>query len=524
MPSRTSIFQQFPWVGGVNTSLDESTIPANQLVRAENCVFGTRGSRKKREGINFDWDDQSNGSDSVIGLADFWFGAASRTQARVAVTTAKTIYSYNSSGVRSADLFAGTAWGSAITKVCFEVITNLLVLAVDGTSNVMKKWTGSGNFADLGGTPPVASVCRAYLGRLWTNDKTKLDRLHYSTTGNAEEWNGVGDSGGLDIGSGDGDPSGITAILPPFKGVLFVAKENRLYKIANYTPEDFQPILVSAGIGCIAHNSAAAIDQDDVVFASQKGFHSLSATDAFGDFASKYISKDIQSTFNEKFTKSRRQYIQGVYLPTINSVAFAVTDSDYSATENKAIWLYNIDLAAWYVWPNISCQSLAIFADSDKPRFYIGTSTTRVAKTFAGTNYDSDTSGTSTAIMFTVKTGVIFVDESPFSTKGFKRFVLYYRPIGTHTVTVTIKIDNYPAQSLSFSTTNSGALLGSTFVLGTSVLGSSLVMGPFAYSIDGFGRGIQVTIEQSGTDQEVEIQGFGLEFEPSGTAQEVIGA
>lgn len=520
MPLRTNLFNQFPWIGGVNTALDESTIPSNQLTVASNCVFGTRGSRKKREGINFDWDDASNASASIIGLHDFWFGATTRTQRIVSVTSAGNIYSYNG-GTRSADLFAGTAWGSSVTNCSMETLNNLCIIAVDGASNVMKKWSGSGNAADLGGTPPVASICRVHLGRLWTNDKTNPDRLHYSTTANPEEWNGTGDSGAIDIGVGDGDPGGITAIFPTFKGVLFVAKKTKLYKIVNTNPEDFEVILVSNGIGCESHNSVAPIDQEDIAWVSARGVHSLQATNAYGDFTGSFLSADIQTTFAEGFTRSRLPYCWGAYLADINSIAFTFTETTYSSTSNASVWLYNIPTKSWYNWPNLSCESMIVATDSDRKRFYFGTNTKRVGKSFNGTNYDVNTSGTNTAIMFQIITGNVYVDGDPYTIKGFKRFVLYYRPVGVHTITVLVKIDNFTTQSLAYSNADSIDLLGSTFVLGVSELGTSAVMGPYAGQVDGYGRSVKVTITQSGTDQEVEIQGFGIEYETAGTQQQI---
>ncbi len=60
------------------------------------------------------------------------------------------------------------------------------------------------------------------------NDVVDRDRLHYCTTGEPEEWQGTGDSGALDIGWGDGDPEGIIAVSPSFKGRLFIGKATRL--------------------------------------------------------------------------------------------------------------------------------------------------------------------------------------------------------------------------------------------------------------------------------------------------------
>lgn len=511
-----------PWQGGLNLSLDPSEIPSNQLTIADNVIFGVKGTRKKREGINFDWDSASNGSDAIIGLHDFWFGNASKVQRLVGVTDAKNIYSYTIGGTRSADLFAGTAWSSSLSTASFETLGNILVIAVDGSGNVMKKWTGTGNIADLGGTPPEASIIRKHLGRLFTNDKTRPDRLHYCTTGNPEEWNGTGDSGAIDIGFGDGDPEGITAIFPTFKGDLFVAKKTKLYRVSGLTPETFQITLVSSGIGCASHNSVVLIDQDDAMFISDKGVHSLSATANYGDFEGAYVSFDIQGHFNDEFVQARLKYSWGAYLNNINSVAFAVTDSDTAETENKSIWLYNIPLKSWYRWPSISCSSLIVAHESDRKRFYIGGSTTRVARSFNDTTYDVNSSGVDTAIVMRIKTGIIYLDDNPTTMKAFKWFGLIYKPRGTHTITVSIRIDNYPVQALSFSEVGSTDFLGTTFILGASILGYDVVHAPYARTIDGYGRGAVITIEQAGTNDEVDIQGFAFGFEPAEQAQEVI--
>lgn len=522
MPLSTELFTQFPWVGGLNTSQDPSTIEPNELVQADHLVFGVRGSRKKRDGIDFSWDDQSNTSVSVLALKDFWYGTTSRTQARVGICSDKTIYSYTGSGVRSADLFGGTAWGSAITRVSTEVLNNLLIVAVDGTSNVMKKWTGSGNFADLGVSPPQASICRVHKGRLFTNDKTNVDRLHYSPIQDPESWNGAGDSGAIPIGLGDGDPEGITAIFPTFKGNLFVAKRTKLYRVVtDGDPVDWTVELVSSGVGCVSHNSVVAVDQDDMMFVSERGFHTLAATTTFGDFSSTFLSASIQQSFNNDFTRSRLKFIQGVYLPEINSVAWAVTDEDVSASYNGAIWLYNLSLKAWYRWPDIACESIGLFRDSDQLRLYIGTNSGRVAKAFNGTVYDVNTSGTNTAIPMILKTGRIFPGVIPFSEKGFKRFSLIYGPEGAHTITASLVIDAFPAQSLAFNETI-GDTLDGTFILDQSYLAGGLLVAPYSFSIDGYGRSFELTLYQSGVNERCEIQGFMIEYEQAGLNQEVV--
>lgn len=525
MQEQTAIqkFPLLPWIGGINTSLDAALIPPNQLTKANNIIFGVRGSRKKREGINFNWDTGATASAALIGLHDFWFGTSSgKTQRLVSITDGKKVYSY-SSGTQSADLFAGTAWGSSITKASVTTLNNLAIIGVDGASNVFKKWSGSGNIADLGGSPPAGSISREHLGRLWVDNKANVDRLEYSTTANPEEWGGTGDSGAIDIGVGDGDQFGITAIFPTFQGILYVAKRTKLYKILGSTPEDFEVVKVSDTLGCISHTSIVQTDED-VFFVSEKGVHSLATTDKFGDLESTYVSVDIQGSFNDSWVRSRLPYVWGAYMPQINSIAFTVTDTEFGSTANNCIYLYNIPLKSWYRWTNLSCASLITVADSDKRRFYLGTATTRVGKTFAGTNYDTNTSGTNTSITWQTQTGFILPTGDPMVSATFYYLSLYYKPQGTYTVTATIRIDNHSVQTKSFSDTSTADLLGSTFILGSSVLGYEVVTAPYTISIDGMGRSIQILLEQSGVDESIEIQGLVLGYIPIGMQQEVLAS
>ncbi len=48
MPKRTETFRLLPWGGGLNTSVDPGMISTEQLVNADNIIFETSGTRKKR--------------------------------------------------------------------------------------------------------------------------------------------------------------------------------------------------------------------------------------------------------------------------------------------------------------------------------------------------------------------------------------------------------------------------------------------------------------------------------------------
>lgn len=604
MPQRTQLFKLMPWNGGLNDRLDPSLIPSNQLSAADNITFGLRTSRGPREGIDFHWDGSSNGTASVIGEHDFWYGTSTKTQKIVSIMSDGTMYSYVA-GVRTQLTVKGQAWTAPLTSASFVTIGNYVLVAVSGANNNVKFWDGTNAVQDLysrynnttvsrsssgttrtivfgqafggangstvvvtgmgnanylgtftvaslsttnvsndtitytatgslsesttadtagsvGKVAPSGSVLREHLQRIFMNDKTSLDRLNYSPTGDPFLWFGFGDSGAVPVGEGDGDPIGITSLFPTFKGTFFIGKQTKLWRMDGLVPEFWQFTKISDGIGCVSHNSIAPVDQDDVVFVSLKGVHSLNATNSYGDFESQYVSYDIQGTFNNLLNKAQLPYTWAAYDPNLNSVAF--TFAGVGSSTNNHIYLYNIPNKAWYRWPNISCQSLILANDADRQRFYIGSSTSRVAKTQTSNIFDINAAGTHVNIPYVVTTGQIYVDDSPYTTKAFKRIIVFFKPVGTYVVTCNVTIDNHPLNSensVAFIQSNAASILGSTFTLGSSLLGSSaLVLIPNIASIDGYGRSVTISITQTGVTQSIDIQGIAIEYEPAGTSPE----
>lgn len=445
------------------------------------------------------------------------------------VDTATVTISNSTAGITTtaADVNAGvtiavTASGAtlpttAVEKFDTRVLNNRFICAMTGLGNKPIKYypESAATYQLLGGTPPDFSIMTEFQGRLWTNDKTDLDRLHYSSTQDPEIWNGAGDSGALDIARGDNDPSGITGIFP-FKGILFVQKRQRLFRVVGTAPENYKIEPVSSGIGGESHTANVAVDQDDVMFLSKRGFHSVSATSNYGDTEAAFLSKKIQPTFNE-WNQGTLSNTQGVYVPELNSVAYAVSQN---SEENDNVWLFDINLKEWYRWPDISCTALSSRLESNKNKLVFGTNAGRVVQAQNGAYSDFASEG----IAYRIKTGTIYPGNDANSVKAFKSIGLLYKPKGNFLFTLNVKIDNYPVQALVFQQETGGDRLDVDFILGQSILGSSSVLAPYTQQIDGHGRGLTLEILQSGTDEQVEIYGFIIEYTQASDSQETIGS
>lgn len=457
---------------------------------------------------------------AIVRLVNYWRDDASNEakQILVAVTEQPLTFRYDADGQRKhIPLDAGaTARTGSAERVNAVIFNNRLISGYTRLGNTPTMYRPEdGDFLEDLPNAPDFSVAATHLNRIWTNDKTNKDRLHYSGSGNHEAWNGVDDSGALDIRPGDGDPEGITAIFP-YKGQIFVAKRTKMYRVVGDTPENFQVLDVSNGLGVAGQGSIAAVDNDDVFYTSTKGVHTVATTANYGDFLSSFLSAKIQPTFNQ-FNAGLLRECQAVYNPSINSVAFSFGSS--VAEYPNEIQLYNTVTKEWYRWPvEAGATALVNYDIGDKPYIFIGTAAGKIIRTQNGTYADF----TNEAISYRIKTGSIYVDNNPMSIKMFKRFNLYFRPTGAYSFTVTLKVDGFEEQVIGFSQTGEGDELNETFILGSSLLGFTDTFAPQALPMDGIGRGVTIEIEHTGVEEQVEIHGFTIEYEVADISQETI--
>lgn len=413
---------------------------------------------------------------------------------------------------------------TSINSCAFLSMGEACIITFDGIGNYPKVFAPQVSSTQirglLGACPNASIICpKVHLGRGWVNDKEIKEQFFYSATYDYDKWNGYDDSGVLNIGFGDGDPDGINAIHPPFRGSLFLTKRDSTYRVDGADAESFVINPVSHGLGGTGHQAVAAVDMDDVVYVSYKGIHSLATTANYGDFSSSFLSSKIQTAFNS-WTPGNLNDTRAVHIPTLNSVFFSVATAVYDDTNLDALWVFNTKNKEWHRWPNIQAKSISMYDDGGTKKLLLGRYDGRLAEAQTGDFVDYTTA----AIEYKIQSGTIYVDGNPNTVKAFKKVGFIFRPKGDYTFTATVKIDNYSQQALAFSQVSGGAVLSTTFTLGTSILAVSNVLAPHMLPIDGYGRGITVRIDQNAADQQVELYGLVIEWEPADTMQENIGS
>lgn len=461
---------------------------------------------------------------SLSGIFSSAVNSATITLSALAGGTAAAAVDNNTTFTITTPTFGATVPLTTVSAIRMLTFNNQLLISFTGLGNKAIYYNPdlSMKYQILAnGSCPDFSVMWEWQSRVWTNDKTDQDKVNYCPPFDETTWLGVGDSGAMFCGAGDGDPVGVLNGYG-YKNFMVVGKKANRYRITGDSPEDYFFELISQGLG---NEGALAIpvDEMDVVFLSRRGVHSQIATDTYGDTAANYLSAKIKPTFNT-WNPSNLQFAQGAFIPELNSIAMSIAETGQSA--QNAVWLYNIGVqipdedqrGAWYRWPSISCQSLWRELSGGQYRLVFGTNTGRIIQAQQpGVYSDFGNAG----IPYHITTGTIHVDGNPHTMKAYRRITVYYRPRGNFSFTVTATIDNQQSQGFNFNQVTGLDLLGSTFILGQSLLGSNATLAPFTLGMEGVGRGIILDISQPTATEQVEIWGIAIEYEPADLQQEV---
>lgn len=148
-----------------------------------------------------------------------------------------------------------------------------IMVFTNGIDNI-RKWTGTGNDADLGGTPPKCKYLIDFggylvLGYVIDGGNDYSQRVQWSDTGDPETWTG-GNSGSQEL-TEDGDD--ITG-LARFGDFVTVHKENAIY--LGYlvtTSEIFRFDRKNTGIGAVSHDTIKTLPTGDQIFLALDGIH-----------------------------------------------------------------------------------------------------------------------------------------------------------------------------------------------------------------------------------------------------------
>ena len=490
------------------------------LNAAENINYEASNSIRKFGGTARINATVITGAPSIIGMYDFWAAGTSGTFTRryVVVTSDSKIYADTTDGQTGTmtDITGSAVLTANAVPVFCQARDNLLIFTASNDTPLT--YTGSGNVASLGGTPPVGRGATFHVNRPWVfGANANPSRLTYGSSTAINDYTGA-DTGTIDIDPDDGDR--IVGIVP-YKNSLIVFKgpnKGSIHVVSGRTPSTFVRDVLVRGIALQTHNSIIPVF-DDIWFMSNRGCHSLAATEQFGNYAGADISSSLKEYFRTGINRNRLDRVWGVHYQHKGCVVWGLTPSG-AASNTQALGVSFVNRETEGLRPfvvNRPCQSIAIRVNP----------TTSANELVFGSNdgflnrqdlLDRSLAG-GAGYTFRVLTPSILLGEvdaqgRPKSDQPVQlhRIWLRSRPTGSYDVTINVYRDGYAPEAYTFGQGTQG------FILGTSVLGTGRLGGGTLQTVvrkcQGRARSVRLELTTTANSFDCELYEVGIDWTP----------
>lgn len=322
--------------GGLNEDPNTATLADNEFTVLENMYWKGR-SLSGRPGTEKHNSVAANSGATCIGLFDYTY-AGGGTAEFVGIFGTKIMKDVTGTWTNITGAVTITAGNNNVfTGIVFKD-----VLIVTNGVDVPIKWTGSGNAAVLGGSPPTAPFIAQKWGRVFMAGMTS-DRglLRYTQVNDHESWNYTTEPNELRIFVAGEE--WITGLVD-FRDFLLVLSNKKIYSVtANegegsylfpFSVDRNKPINVG-----VADQRAFVVLGSDAVFMSPDGrIRSLQASERYGNMEEATLSRPINHVTLKNFALSRVAESCAAYYSDEDWVVFAYTVSG-GATNAKMVVL-----------------------------------------------------------------------------------------------------------------------------------------------------------------------------------------
>ncbi len=512
--------------GGLNVTDNPLIVPPQQMVDANNISISQTLSRKKRPGQvkyhlgSFDLTASYPSSGTPIrGIIQYHRFASSSGDVLQDVflhqdTKVWSIEDRLSAGIERQG--AAVLSNDAIPR--YQVFEGILFFVSSDPTDGYYKWNGLAQPAgDIeAATPPpdgAGTLLGTWFGRMVMAGNPDFPyRVYISGPFDPEEWSLVGGATSFDL-SYDGEPGGIRAIFPEKDGRLFVATSRSIYELTASDPNDvatFQLRRVTQGIGCVGQGSVVATP-NDILFMSQRGLHSIRKIIVSDQSEISFLSRDVQSIFTNLLNPNLLEQISAEWDEKDN--LYIATLPSNGQQENDIVLSYNINFDMWLIWTGLDARSLNQVVDNGRSYVLLGKEDGSITYLDGEQTADIDA-----GFSCSFKTGKFFPDGDITHEKEFVSVTILVSARTVSDVTIAWNIDSLDTSKNGAKTVQVGQgqdLLGSSFILGSSTLGSGRFL-PIRVGIGDIGYNFQLEITVSG-DSGLEFHGWQLEVKDANT-------
>lgn len=512
------------WATDFGESVDVSPDQSGKVIvpfltEAQDCLYELDGGPHMIGGATKVNSSAVASGAVVTGVFDYWRQGTTGTASRRRILHAGTTCLADTDDGTFATTIGSSLTSGAVPS--YFTFDDLLIFCNDaqGASDVPRSWDQT-TAQNLAGTPPKFAFGCAHKNRAWAAGvAAQPSRLYYSANTDPEDWTGAG-SGSIDIDPQDGD--GITGLVS-HKNDLWVFKgpnQGSIHRITGSAPtgaDAFSRIPFVNGLGACWHNAIFRFG-NDIGFVSQYGsVHSLSATNAFGDFLESALSRPINRWINDHLNRNRLRFISAA-VDRFNGFVLITMSIDANSTNNVCLAMDYRGAPEIIRWSKIQAYahgSLGTFVDTSGVRRIFGGGNDGFMRRLNVADRSIDAA---TAMSFKVTTPYMNYGN-PFQMKTLGFASLGILPKGNFNTTFGWKRDTHAQQTYTISQ-GGGVPLG-TFLLGTDTLGGAGYIDRFMelHEGDEF-RSVQFDVRQAALNQDIELHSISAMITPGAISTE----
>lgn len=313
--------------GGLNTFDPEYVSPLNQSPDLDNIVLLDKGFKKRNGDSTWNSSAMVSGSTAVTGLGYIQFNSG--TQFLNAIAGTKFFTDSGLSGTMT-DATGAITITTGQNNIWTPVIYNNIQIWFGGAPDAPFKYSGSGNAAALGGSPPSAATAFAANNRVFgLSTVANPSRIFWPVLSDPEDWTGTG-SGNADVSKSDGEALQCGIVTGPDTAILFKNSSTHLIVL---TRAPFPIYQLQKGIG-IAGRNAYAYANGTIYFVTP-GLRMKSTTDGVNF---KTYPNDINDIWDSINTTTRIPYIQGMYYQPLEWIMWIVSTGSNTTNNYLIIW------------------------------------------------------------------------------------------------------------------------------------------------------------------------------------------
>lgn len=312
--------------GGLNTFDPEYSSPLNQSPDLDNIVILDKGF-KKRNGDSA-WNSSAMVSSSTAVTGGGYIKLDAGTEILSAVAGTKFFADVALAG-SMVDKTGALTITSGVSNIWRSVNFNNLQIWFGGAPDAPFKYSGTGNAAALGGTPPSAYTCFGANNRIFgLSTAANPSRIFWPILSNPEDWTGTG-SGNADVAMSDGEALQCGVVTGPDTAILFKNSSTHLMVL---TRQPFPIYQLQKGIGIAGRDAYVCVD--GVIYFVTPGLRMRSTTDGI-NFET--YPNDINNIW-DSVNSNRIANIVGAYNKNKEWVIFLVSTGSATTNNYAIIW------------------------------------------------------------------------------------------------------------------------------------------------------------------------------------------